>query len=221
MRAAVIASLFVFSGLLIAGEHHSLVADVSSQNIQNTSADNANLSRMATSAMVQRFARHGYLVAVPSSGNSYYLHDIKRSERYCRPWTKLFLDRLSRQYQARFRQRLRVTSLVRTVGSQERLAQWNGNAADAIGEERSSHLTGATIDISKRRMSAAGQEWLRKTLYSLREAGYLYAIEEFYQPTFHVMVNPKYAQHVKAVKHRKARTADIADAHVGRPAKLD
>lgn len=221
MRAAVIASLLVFSGFLYAGDRHSLVADVSSQTIQNTRADNANLSRMTNAAMVRRFARRGYLVSVPSTGTSYYLHDIRRSERYCRPWTKLFLDRLSRQYRARFHQRLRVTSLVRTVGSQERLAQWNGNAADATGEERSSHLTGATIDISKRWMSPAGQEWLRETLYSLREAGYLYAIEEFYQPTFHIMVYPKYAQYVKTLKHRKERTPDLAEAHVAGPAETD
>jgi hypothetical protein len=128
---------------------------------------------------------------------------------------------VSRQYQSRFHQRLRVTSLVRTVGSQQRLAEWNNNAADATGAERSSHLTGATVDISKRWMSPAGQEWLREVLYSLREAGYLYAIEEFYQPTFHIMVYPKYAQYVKKLKHRKERTPDLADAHVGIPAEAN
>lgn len=221
MRAAVIAFLFVFTGFLHAGDRHSLVADVSSQTIQNTHADDANLSRMANAAMVQRFARHGYLVPVSSRSRSYYLHAIRPSERYCRPWTKLFLDRLSSQYYARFHQRLRVTSLVRTVGSQERLARWNGNAADATGEERSSHLTGATIDISKKSMSPAGQEWLREVLYSLREEGYLYAIEEFYQPTFHIMVYPKYAQYVQRLKHRKDRTPDLADAHVAPSAEAD
>lgn len=221
MRAAVIAFLLLVTGFLHAGDRHSLVADVSSQTVQNTYADDANLSRMANSAMVKRFARHGYLVSVPSSGRSYYLNHVRPSERYCRPWTKLFLDRVSRQYQARFHQRLRVTSLVRTVGSQQRLAEWNNNAADATGAERSSHLTGATIDISKRWMSPAGQEWLREVLYSLREAGYLYAIEEFYQPTFHIMVYPKYAQYVKTLKHRKERTPGLADAQLGTPAEAN
>lgn len=221
MRAAVIAFLFVFSGFLHAGDRHSLVANVSSQTIQNTYADDANLSRMTNAAMIRRFARNGYLVSVPSSSRSYYLHAVRPDERYCRPWTKVFLDRLSSQYQARFHQRLRVTSLVRTVGSQQRLAHWNDNAADSTGAERSSHLTGATIDISKRSMSPASQEWLREVLYSLREAGYLYAIEEFYQPTFHIMVYPKYAQYVKTMKHRKERTPDLADAHVGKRDEAD
>lgn len=221
MRAAVIAFLFVFTGFLHAGDRHSLVADVSSQTIQNTHANDANLSRMTNVAMIQRFARRGYLVPVPTSASSYYLHAIRPPERYSRPWTKLFLQRLSSQYEARFHQRLRVTSLVRTVGSQERLARWNGNAADATGDDRSSHLTGATIDISKRWMSPAGEEWLRETLYSLREAGYLYAIEEFYQPTFHIMVYPKYAQYVKTLKHRKERTPDLADVRIGTRAEAD
>lgn len=221
MRAAVIAFLFVFSGLLHAGDRHSLVADVSSQTIQNTRADDAKLSRMTNVAMIQRFARHGYLVPVSSNARSYYLHAIGPSQRYCRPWTRLFLDRVSRQYQTRFHQRLRVTSLVRTVGTQRRLERWNGNAADATGEERSSHLTGATIDISKREMSPAGQEWLRQTLYSLREAGYLYAIEEFYQPTFHIMVYPSYSHYVKTLKHHKERTPDVADAHVAKSEEAD
>ncbi len=221
MRAAVITFLLVSTGFLHAGERHSLVADVSSQTIQNTYADGANLSRMSNVAMVQRFARRGYLVPVSSSSKSYYLHAVRPSERYCRPWTKLFLDRLSQQYYARFHQPLRVTSLVRTVGSQERLAQWNSNAADATGEERSSHLTGATIDISKHSMSPAGQEWLRGVLYSLREEGYLYAIEEFYQPTFHIMVYPKYSQYAKSLKHRKERRPDLAEAHVGPASEAD
>jgi ribosomal protein S19E (S16A) len=110
---------------------------------------------------------------------------------------------------------------VRTVSSQLRLARWNENAADATGDDRSSHLTGATIDISKRWMSPAGQEWIREVLYSLREAGYIYAIEEFYQPTFHIMVYPKYAQYVKTLKHRKERTPDLADAHVTPSAEAD
>jgi Family of unknown function (DUF5715) len=221
MRVAVIVFLFVSSGLLYGGDRHSLAADVSSQTIQNTHADAANLSRMTNVAMIQRFARHGYLVSVPSSANSYYLHAIRPSQRYCRPWTKLLLERLSSQYQARFHQRLRVTSLVRTVGSQERLARRNENAAEATGDERSSHLTGATIDISKRWMSPAGQEWVREVLYSLREQGYVYAIEEFYQPTFHIMVYPNYAQYVKQLKHRRERTPDVANAHPGPSPEAD
>lgn len=198
----VVVSVLLFSSFTWAGNNGVLVADTSSQLIQNERADADNLSRMRDVSMIQKFARSGYLVRVPVETDTYYLHDIPSSFRYCRPWTKLFLDRLSRQYEARFHEPLRITSLVRTVDRQARLARRNGNAADASGPTASSHLTGATLDISKHSMSPAGQAWLRDVLYSLRQAGYLYAIEEFEQPVFHVMVFEHYTDYVERVTHR-------------------
>lgn len=180
-----------------------LVADSTSSVIQNQRADADHLSRMRSSRMLLRFEQHGWLVAVPSSTSDFYVHSVPAKYRYCRPWTKLFLTRLSRQFNAKFGDRLRVTSLVRTEGRQRVLERSNGNAADATGPERSSHLTGATIDISKRFMSPAEQEWMRNVLYSLREQGYVYAIEEFWQPTFHVMVYRNYRDYVKQLDHQR------------------
>lgn len=202
--------LFVVSLLplgLLAGDRGLLVAADSSQRIQNLQADSDDLSRMRNVAMVQRFARGNYLVPVRLETNSYYLHDIGPAYRYCRPWTRMFLRRLSAQYYARFHERLRITSLVRTTTSQTRLARFNANAADAVGSLRSSHLTGASIDISKRFMSPEGQHWIRNVLYSLKQQGYLYAIEEFYQPTFHVMVYRSYPEYVRGLQRRKSVVA--------------
>jgi hypothetical protein len=180
-----------------------LVANWSSQVIQNARADTDDLSRMRDREMVQRFHRNGYLVSVPPSTRYYYLHAISSAYRYCRPWTKLFLDRLARQHYAHFKRRLRVTSLVRTVSRQLRLTRTNGNAAAATGARRSSHLTGATLDLSKRFMSSSEKSWMRRVLYSLRRRGYLYAIEEFHQPAFHIMVYRNYAQY--ALKRERQR----------------
>jgi hypothetical protein len=119
----------------------------------------------------------------------------------------MFLERLSAQYYARFHERLRITSLVRTTRSQTQLARVNANAADAVGSFRSSHLTGASIDISKRFMSPEGQNWIRNVLYSLKQQGYLYAVEEFYQPTFHVMVYRSYPTYVRGLRRRKSLVA--------------
>ena len=173
-----------------------LIADATSQVVQNTRANTYHLSRMRNVAMLRQFVHQGYLVHVPSRTRTYYLHAISSTYHYCRPWTRLFLIRLSRLYYVRFHRPLRVTSLVRTASSQEKLSRWNGNAAEAYGPVRSSHLTGATLDISKHSMSAQGQEWIRKTLWSLRKQGLVYAIEEFQQPTFHIMVYPGYARWV-------------------------
>lgn len=173
-----------------------LVANSNSQAIQNARADAYNLSRMRNVAMIRRFHQAGYLVSVPRSTRSYYLQAIPSSYRYLRPWTKLFLDRLSNEYYARFKQRLRITSLVRTVGFQASLSRHNPNAAAASGSGRSVHLTGAALDISKRFMSASGVRWVRQVLFSLKKAGYLYAIEEFEEPNFHIMVYPTYREYV-------------------------
>ncbi|HVB99154.1 MAG TPA: DUF5715 family protein [Candidatus Dormibacteraeota bacterium] len=179
-----------------------LVANASSQAIQNARANEYDLSRMRNDAMIQQFYQDGYLVPVPSNTPSYYLYEIRAPHRYLRPWTKLFLDRLSGEYYARFRQRLRVTSLVRTVSSQIRLGYRNPNAAEATGPNRSSHLTGAALDISKRFMSPRGIEWMRSVLFRLKQAGYVYAIEEFHEPDFHVMVYPTYRELVARLMGR-------------------
>ncbi|HVB33403.1 MAG TPA: DUF5715 family protein [Patescibacteria group bacterium] len=195
-----------------------LVANASSQAIQNERANEYNLSRMRNAAMIQQFHQAGYLVAVPPDTPSYYLHDIPAAYRYLRPWTKLFLDRLSREYYASFGQRLRVTSLVRTVSSQLRLARYDPNAADATGPSRSAHLTGAALDISKRFMSYRGELWMRRVLFGLKQAGYLYAIEEFEEPDFHIMVYPTYRAYVATLtahssgrKQMGARISPAAD----------
>ena len=191
--------LFLLPVSMWAAGRNVLIASVHSPVIQNTHADADHLSRMLDSSMVRRFVQHGYLVAVPSSTRSWYLHAIPSANHYCRPWTKVFLERLGRQFRAKFGHRLRVTSLVRTVASQISLSHRNGNAANAFGPLRSSHLTGATVDISKHSMSAVEQRWMRDVLYSLRKRGYLYAIEEFQQPTFHVMVYRNYLDYVAGV----------------------
>jgi uncharacterized protein DUF5715 len=202
------AVLFFASGMQ-AGSRALLLADITSQVIQNTRADTDNLSRMRDVSMVRHFVSTGRLVRVSAKTRFYYLHEVPAQLHYCRPWTKLFLDRLAREFHAKFKQRLRVTSLVRTVARQKKLARSNGNAADAFGALRSSHLTGATLDISKHGMSPEARSWMRDVLYSLRKQGYLYAIEEFQEPTFHVMVYSNYPQYVKRIT-RKADDVELA-----------
>ena len=191
-----------------AGDPSLLVANTSSQAEQNAQADADDLSRMRNRAMIQRFANNGYLVPLPSRTRFYYLHGIPASNRHIRPWTKLFLQRLSRQFYARFKKPLRVTSAVRTATQQTRLARNNGNAADASGPERSTHLTGATLDISKRFMTRSAQNWMRDVLYTLKQRGYIFAVEEFEQPTFHIMVYRSYLGYVDQLK-QAARDRDL------------
>jgi hypothetical protein len=46
-------------------------------------------------------------------------------------------------------------------------------------------------------MTAGGRQWMRKVLYSLKRKKCLYAVEEFAQPTFHIMVYRDYRDYVK------------------------
>ncbi len=175
----------------------SLRATRSSQLVQNQRADEDQLSRMEGAAMTARWVRLQLLEPVPVKTSGYYLHAVREQNRYLRPWTRLFLSRLSSQYRARFGKQLRVTSLLRTAEYQRSLQGRNGNAASAKGPKRSAHLTGASIDISKKGMTGAERQWLRRVLTSLRGNGYLYAIEEYQQPVFHILVHRKYADYVK------------------------
>ena len=177
----------------------SLRATRGSQAIQNERADEDNLSRMEDRAMVERWVRLQLLEVVPAKTSTYYLHAVHEENRYLRPWAKLFLERLSRQYHARHRQALRVTSLLRTADYQRRLSGRNGNAASAQGPERSAHLTGACLDISKKGMTRTQQRWLREVLASLKAKGFLYAVEEFQQPVFHILVHRNYEGYVDQV----------------------
>ena len=55
------------------------------------------------------------------------------------------------------------------------------------------------LDISKRLMPRAGQQWMRRVLSQLRAQGVLYAIEEYHQPCFHVMVYRSYLDYVEQI----------------------
>lgn len=204
MLSKTIFGFFVLSLFLTGiGLANSLRANSDSQVVQNERADRDKLSRLEDQEMLRRFARLRLLVSVPSSTRGYYLHSIPARFRYLRPWTKLFLDRLSSQFRKRFGKQLRVTSLTRTVTHQKSLTKRNFNAAPAFGEKRSTHLTGASLDISKKGMTRVERRWLRRLLKLLKERGYLFAIEEFQQPNFHIMVYRSYPEYVRRIMSRK------------------
>lgn len=181
---------------LTAQAEPSLRADSTSQAIQNRLADEDHLSRMEDKAMVQRWARLQLLVPVKEKTRDYYLHAVPSDYQYLRPWAHVFLQRISRQFRSRFGRQMRVTSLLRTVSYQRSLARRNSNAAPWTGPKASVHLTGACLDISKKGMTRSQQSWVRNVLFQLRQKEYLYAIEEFRQPTFHVLVHRRYEDYV-------------------------
>ena len=180
----------------VAGADPNLRADSSSQAEQNRLADIDHLSRMKDKEMVQRWARLQLLSPVKVRTSDYYVHAVPEDYRYLRPWAYVFLQRLGKQFRSRFGRPLRVTSMLRTVSYQRALARRNGNAAPSTGPKASVHLTGACLDISKKDMTRTHQSWMRNVLANLRQKGYLYAIEEFRQPVFHILVHRRYEDYV-------------------------
>ena len=98
---------------------------------------------------------------------------------------------------------MRITSLLRTAEHQRQLARRNGNAAESTGPKRSAHLTGASIDISKKGMTGSERAWIRNVLTHVRDKGHIFAIEEFQQPNFHILVYRSYDEYVAELTARR------------------
>lgn len=196
LRTAYLSLALVLMLSATAQAEPNLRADRNSQLEQNQLADMDHLSRMKDKEMVQRWARLQLLTPVAQRTSDYYVHAVPSDYRYLRPWAHLFLQRIAKQFRTRFGRPLRVTSMIRTVSYQRALARRNGNAAASTGPKASVHLTGACLDISKKDMTRTHQSWMRNVLARLRRLGYLYAIEEFRQPTFHILVHRRYEEYV-------------------------
>jgi hypothetical protein len=139
-----------------------------------------------------RIAR-GMLIPIPVSDGLTVNASLPADRRYCRPWTATFLSDLARAHEAVFHRPLEVSSAVRTVAYQKHLMEVNGNAADAEGDIVSPHVTGATIDIAKRGLTAREIYWMRAQLLTLQNDGNIDVEEEFQQACFHITVYKSYA----------------------------
>jgi Family of unknown function (DUF5715) len=171
---------------VLKGSHDSLVR-------QNEEIDRLQLARIADDGELEQLVAKQDLVALPS--DKYVAVDSRLDEnrRYCRPWTREFLNDLGQAYYKQFRQPIQVNSAVRTVAQQEKLIRHNGNAAPAEGPTASSHLAGLTVDIAKHEMSRKQRKWMQDYLVRLRDLGLVEAAEERKQACFHVMVSDRYA----------------------------
>lgn len=169
-------------------EAASLVGSSSALQAQNKRANHQDYSRL-TERDLAYFKKHKLLVRLPS--NEYVKIDrrLPRKYRWCRPETRAYILSLGKQYHAQFGKPIRINSAVRTVERQAELKRTNGNAARATsGLKRSSHLTGATIDIAKIGMSTRELRWMRGKLLEHEAARRIEATEEMRQSVFHVMV---------------------------------
>lgn len=160
---------------------------------------------------VRAAARRGELVRL--SGNADY-RVANVSYPYTLPATRLFVQRLAKQYRARCGERLVVTSAVRP----QSLRLMNS-------VEKTVHPAGLAVDL-RRPARGACLAWLRQTLLAVEARGVIEATEERFPPHFHVVVFPRpytrYAAvggaHVEEDRPTRPRTAARASSRSTRSA---
>jgi len=160
---------------------------------QNEEIDRLDLPRIYDDDELEQLKLSEALVPINQSQYLRFDPRLDPNRRYCRPWTRDFLEDLSQAYYHRFHDQIQVNSAVRTVLMQRRLRRHNRNAAPESGETASSHLAGLTVDIQRRGMSRDQVRFVERYLFYLRALGLVEPEEERHQWVFHVMVGEGYA----------------------------
>lgn len=187
---------FFFSSEISAGGksivscHPELCKTEESLARENAIADRFNLPRVKNDASLRKLVREKHLVPVPTASKTFFYRGYLKF-RFTLPATRKFLEDFSERHYLFFRRPLKVTELVRTENYQRQLVRAGLTVADGkLSERRSTHLTGATLDISKQNLTEEQIDWIRQELIRLREAGVVEAIEEKNNNTFHIFVVP-------------------------------
>ena len=185
---------------------------------QNDKLELEGLERIEDDKDLKARIAHKLLVPVPVSALLSINQHLPAQRRYCRPWTARFLSDLARDHAAQFHTPIEVSSAVRTVAYQKRLMATNGNAAQAVGDVVSPHLTGAAVDIPKRGLTRLEIGWMRRHLLELQQAGKIDVEEEFQQACFHISVYKSYlpSRPVRPAAPEKAGLATTAPVKRGR-----
>jgi hypothetical protein len=162
--------------------------------IQNAEIDRLELPRIQDDDELEALKADGALVPIVPGETLRIDPRLDPSRRYCRPWTRDFVEDLSQAYYNRFHEQIQVNSAVRTVKVQKKLRRHNRNAAPWEGETASSHLAGLTVDLQRRGMSREQIVWMEHYLFYMKALGLVEPEEERRQWVFHIMVSGHYAE---------------------------
>jgi hypothetical protein len=160
---------------------------------QNLEIDRLELPRIQNQAELDQLIASQELVPIVAGQTLRFDPRLDPDRRYCRPWTRDFLDDLSEAYYGQFHSPIQVNSAVRTVQVQKKLRRHNRNAAPEKGETASSHLAGITVDIQRRGMTRQQVQWMEAYMMPLKDQGLVEPEEERNQWVFHVAVSGRYA----------------------------
>ena len=162
--------------------------------IQNAEIDRLELPRIQDETELEALKADGSLVPIIPSETLRIEHSLDPSRRYCRPWTRDFVEDLSQAYYNRFHEQIQVNSAVRTVKVQRKLRRHNRNAAPADGDTASSHLAGVTVDLQRRGMTRQQIAWMEHYLFYMKALGLVEPEEERRHWCFHIMVSGHYSE---------------------------
>jgi hypothetical protein len=160
---------------------------------QNQEVDRLELPRIVDDAQLEELKASHALVPIEATETLRIEPSLDPSRRYCRPWTRDFVQDLSEIYYDRFHEQIQLNSAVRTVKVQLKLRRRNRNAAPAEGETASSHLAGITVDLQRRGMTKDEIRFVEKYLFYLRALDLVEPEEERRHWCFHIMVSDRYA----------------------------
>jgi len=159
---------------------------------QNEEVDRLQLPRIQNDDELEALKASHALVPIEESQTLRIQHALDPSRRYCRSWTRDFVQDLSEAYYREFHDQIQLNSAVRTVKVQKKLRRHNRNAAPAEGETASSHLAGITVDLQRRGMSKEQIRFVEQYLFYLKALGLVEPEEERRQWVFHIMVSDRY-----------------------------
>jgi len=162
--------------------------------IQNAEIDRLELPRIQDDDELEALKASGALQPIIPNEALRISPGLDPSRRYCRPWTRDFVEDISQAYYHRFHEQIQVNSAVRTVKVQKKLRRHNRNAAPAEGETASSHLAGLTVDLQRRGMTPEQIQWMERYLFYMKSLGLVEPEEERRQWCFHIMVSGRYAE---------------------------
>jgi hypothetical protein len=159
---------------------------------QNEEIDRLDLPRIQDDEQLEELKASHALVPIVESETVRIQPSLDPSRRYCRPWTRDFVEDLAAAYYRQFHDQIQVNSAVRTVKVQKKLRRHNRNAAPAEGETASSHLAGITVDLQRRGMTKEQIRFVERYLFYLNQLGLVEPEEERRHWCFHVMVSDRY-----------------------------
>jgi len=177
---------------------------------QNEEIDRLDLPRIQDDEELRQLIASRDLVPIEASESLRIEPSLDPNRRYCRPWTRDFLEDLSNAYYDEFHSQIQVNSAVRTVKVQKKLRRHNRNAAPYQGDTASSHLAGITVDIQRRGMTRQQIKWMQDYLMPLKEQGLIEPEEERRHWCFHIAVAGRYTDwrqsQVASTSHNDSQT---------------